>query len=458
VNGEGFLNTTNYVTLEFKVVSLGGGFVQTTLADYIQNAGATITEGTPITLEYVPAIHPPSYEQSFKHDEWICDVDLESFPGCEPRCLTTSYDNIVRIWDRKGKVLAESPDESGGGHHKRPNTGKWLSPTRIASGGFASDVVVFDCPSPGSKGGKIKPVFELAGHTGMINDLSTHQATNRILTASGDGRIGLFAGDLESNPDAPSKQASAAQRHITKRLKSSRNPNLPRKGPLALIPVSKTEEPIHQAIFHPHDPTAAYTVGMDHDLHTVDLTTQKIVMTPLSGWDALNCVTALTGNGSSSSSLLAVGTTADCSIKIADPRVSSAETPQKSAVMTLRGRDGHRNRVISVAGSPTVDWALVSASWDSKCMVWDLRNRSNLNIGAIEGGEAGAGESRGVGPSRKWVIPREHLRGKKTVPYDTKANVLKVRWHQEWGIVSCGQGPPEGRGGLLQINSLDSLQ
>ena len=438
-------------------MTLGGGFIRTTLADYVRRAGGTISEGTPITLEYVPAIRPPAYEQSFKQDEWICDVDLQaSISGYEPRCLTTCYDKIVRIWDHKGSLVAESPSEANGGLSKRPNTGKWLSPTRIAAGGLGGKIVIFDCSGPqassNEKKGKIKPVFELEGHTRMINDLSTHQATNRILTASRDGHIGLWAGDLESSPDAPVRRISG-NRPATKRTRPS--VSLPVKGPLSLIKVSKEEEAIHQAIFHPHDPTVAYTVGrdngMDSSLHTVDLTTQKIVMTPFSGWDTLTSIAPLTGNGSSSA-LLAVGTTADCSVKIVDPRVSTSETPQKSAVMTLKG---HKNRVVSVAGSPTVDWALVSGSWDSKCMVWDLRGRGSLSIGGAqtaEGEEIGGGAGNGF---KKWTIPREHLKGKKVVPYDSKNMVLRVRWHRDWGIVSSGQTGPEGRDGLLQINSCE---
>jgi WD40 repeat protein len=454
LNGEGFLNNPSYVTFEFKVVDFGGGFIRTTLADYVKHVGATIEEGKPITLEYVPAIRPPVYEQSFNHDSWIVDVDLEAAAGCEPRCLTTCCDQIVRIWDRQGNVTAESPSEADGGMRMKPSTGKWVSPTRIAAAGFGTKILIFDCPGPGptksEKKGKIVPVFELDGHKWQVWDLTTHQPTNRILTASGDGHIGLWSGDLESNPEAAARIPKSNRPAAPKRHK----PSLPQRGPLALIPVSKSQEAIHQAIFHPYDPSVAYTVGLDHDLHTVDLTTQKIVMTPLSGLDALTCIAPLAGNGSSSSSssLLAVGTTSGCSVKIVDPRVSTASSPQQSAVMTLKG---HGNRVSSVAGSPVADWALVSASWDSKCMVWDLRGRSTLSVPEAETAEGEEGLAAGGHAFRKWTIPREHLKGQKIVPFDSKNMVFKVRWHSEWGIVSCGQTGPQGKEGLLQINRVD---
>lgn len=411
------LDTSSPIPLDFLA---NGTFLNTTIEEYLATSGLS-SEST-LTLEYVRSLLPPVYQASFQHDEWVGGLDILSLTApaaklslndnVSERVASASYDGLVRVWNPSGEAIATSSSGRAGGHTMRIGAVRWLSPTKLASAGMDTKVVVWDyAESDDGFSATLKSSMELWGHEKNINALDMNISTKRILTASADGRVGLWSSSKRTAPQAEPEVLPSA--HSAKRAKMSSAGSTAQRGALAMMPMH--DEPVTAAIFHPKDSTVAYSASKDHTVKTIDLTTQKEV-SRLTTMNPILCAAAMPGN-----SLIAAGSSAR-HITMLDPRESAAST----AAMTLRG---HSNMVVSVSPSPDNDYSLVSGSHDSTCRVWDLRS---VRLATTE--EGGSSVSEPV-----YTIGREWLKGKKIPPAGDGARVLSVVWDKTWGIVSGGE-------------------
>lgn len=408
------LDTTTPIPLDFLA---NGTILRTSIDEYLSANG--LSSETTLTLQYVRSLLPPVFEASFQHDDWVAAVDVLSptapagTAGGIERIASASYDGLVRIWNTSGEAIATSPASNGGGHSRRLAAVRWLSPTQLASAGHDRKVVVWDySESDDGSSGALKHNMELWGHDKFINSLEVNESTKRILTASADGSVGVWSSSKRTAPQADPDHLPSA--YSTKRTKLSNDGSLAQRGPLAMI--SLHDQPASAAIFHPNDPTVAYSASQDHTVRTIDLTTQREV-SRLTTMHPLLCAAAIPGR-----SLVAAGSSAR-HITLLDPRESAAAT----AAMTLRG---HVNWVSSLAPSPENDYSLVSASHDSTCRVWDLRSARSGT--ADEGG--------GQVSEPVYTIRREWLKDSKKLPEaGDGAKVFSVVWDKTWGIVSGGE-------------------
>lgn len=407
------LDTATPIPLDFLA---NGTILRTSIDEYLSAHGLS-SEST-LTLQYVRSLLPPVFAASFEHDDWVGAVDVLSSTSpagnasVNQRIASASYDGLVRIWNNSGQAIAVSPAAAGGGHSRRLNAVRWLSPTQLASAGHDRKVVVWDySESKDGSSGTFKHNMELWGHDKFINSLDINDSTKRILTASADGSVGIWSSSKRTAPQADPEILPSA--YSTKRTKLSNDGSLAQRGPLALIPLH--DQPVTAAIFHPNDATVAYSASQDHTLRTIDLTTQREV-SRLTTMHPLLCATALPN-----ASLVAAGSSAR-HITLLDPRESATAT----AAMTLRG---HVNWVSSLAPSPDNDYSLVSASHDSTCRVWDLRSARS--------GTADEGGGRVSEPV--YTIRREWLKDKKLPEAGDGAKVFGVVWDKTWGIVSGGE-------------------
>ncbi|PHH91828.1 hypothetical protein CDD83_10177 [Cordyceps sp. RAO-2017] len=418
LNSESMLDTSSPVPLDFLA---NGTFLRTSIEDYLSANGLS-SEST-LTLQYVRSLLPPVYEASFQHDDWVSSVSVLSSTApagrvsgeaaVADRVASASYDGLVRIWNPSGETVATSCAGRAGGHTQRINAVRWLSPSKLASAGLDRKVVVWDYKeSDDGFSGSLKPSVELWGHEKNINDIEVNVSTKRILTASSDGRVGMWTSSKKTAPQADPDSLPSA--HSAKRAKlSAAAGSTAQRGPLAMMPMHN--EPVTAAIFHPKDATVAYSASQDHTVKTIDLTTQQEV-SRLTTMHPILCAAALPTN-----SLVAAGSSAR-HITLLDPRESAAAT----AAMTLRG---HVNMIASLSASPENDYSLVSGSHDSTCRVWDLRS--------VRPGTSDEGGGRVSEPV--YTIGREWLKGKKLPPAGDGAKVLSVTWDKTWGIVSAGE-------------------
>ncbi|KAK1853808.1 ribosome biogenesis protein ytm-1 [Colletotrichum chrysophilum] len=419
LNSESMLNTSSPVPLDFLV---NGNFLRTTLEEYLQSNGLSF-EST-ITLQYVRSLLPPVYEASFEHDDWVAAVDVlsatspagiwsgDALPQGQDRILSASYDGLVRIWDGSGQCLATSASARAGGHSKLLTDAKFLSSTQLASVGLDQKVILWKYTESADRfTGDLKPTLELHGHKKMINSLAVHGPSKRLLTASADGRVGLWAASKKDSPEVDADDLPA------KRAKTSAGSSVsvPQRGAKAMIPAHEGSSATAVA-FHPSDPTVAYSASTDHTLRTLDLTNGSVVST-LTTMHPLLCLAPMGG----ASSLVAAGSAAR-HVTLLDPRATANAT----SVLTLRG---HANMVSALAPSPDNEYSLASASHDGTVKIWDLRS-----VRPATKDEGGGSVSEAV-----YTISREWLKGKKVPMGGEGAKVFGLAWDKSWGIVSGGE-------------------
>jgi len=422
------LGTARAIPFDFLI---NGTILRSTLDDYLKDNGLSFE--TNVTLQYVRSLIPPVYEASFEHDDWVSAVDVlsgtsaagrlsgESFLHGQDRILSASYDGLLRIWNASGQVVATSPSAGGGGHTASVKSAKFLSSSQLASAGMDRTVRVWKySESDDHFSGDLKPTLELYGHTGSIDSLEVDGASRRILTASADGSVGLWTTSKTSAPAAPESLLPGA--YASKRRKLAKpSVSAPQRGPLSLLPIHRS--PASAAVFDPRDRTVAYSAGHDHTLRTLDLTTGAAVGSIVASHPLLS-LCALPGAGGGAAPLLAAGTAAR-NVVLVDPRVSAAAT----SVLALRG---HVNKVVALAPSPDSAHALVSASHDGTCRVWDLRHVRHRADDA-------AAATEPVGEA-VYVVERESCADKKGRPLAGEGcKVFGVAWDRTWGIVSGGE-------------------
>lgn len=360
------------------------------------------------------ALVPPLHVASFEHDDWISSVDV--LPNsAQSRILSASFDGNLRIWNLSSQVLA-----TGEWHRARPNDAKFLSNSQVVSAGIDRSVLIWDFQdsSTGEEGkATLKPKLELLGHQNAIESLAVSPSTSRILSASQDGKLGLWTPKKSEAPAAPETSHPPLSSNKRRKL-SGPAISTPQRGALSML--SGHRDVVKAVTFDAADPTVAYSASHDHSVKTWDLTTSTCVDTRTTG-QSLSCIAHLP-----SSSLIAAGG-AERYISLIDPRASA----QKVSVLTLRGHNGWVN---SLSRDPKSEYQFVSGSNDGTCRIWDIRSGRN---------EA-SGEKVG---QAVFVIEREGQKGEigKAAQGDAQ-RVFSVCWDAEVGIVSGG------RDKVLQIN------
>jgi ribosome biogenesis protein YTM1 len=423
------LDTSAPIPFDFLI---NGTFLRTTIDEYLVANG--LSSETILNLQYVRSLIPPLYEASFEHDDWVSCLDVlsgsskagswngQNVAAGQERILSGSYDGLLRMWNKSGQIIATSSSSSAGGHTSSIKSGKFISPTQIASSGLDRTIRIWKySEAEDGFSGCLKPILELYGHKAGIDSIDVHGPSNRILSACTDGTIGLWTTQKSS---APAVDASLLNSGPTaKRRKLTTSTSTPQRGPLSLI--SSHTAPVSAAIFNPLDATVGYSASYDHTVRTLDLTTSTIVDTRTTSHPLLS-LTALPGI---STQLLAAGTSAR-HITLLDPRISASSTQ----VMTLRG---HTNKIVSLCPDPESNYGLVSGSHDGTCRVWDLRSSRQ---GTKDEGNGLVGEA-------VYVVERDTQKDSAKRPVGGEGiKVFGVAWDKEVGIVSGGEDK------MVQIN------
>ena len=408
------LQTMKVVPLEFII---NGSYLRTTLEEYLSNNG--ISAETTLTVEYVRARIPPQYVASFRHEDWVSDVDVMSTTS--PRILSASYDGLLRVWDTSSQILATSPGASQGGHGSFIKSAKFISPTQIVSGGFDRTLRLWKY-TEGQDGvaTSLSPQIELYGHKSSVDAVCPHPATSRILSASSDHSIGFWSTRKSDAPSAPEAMVPKARMKDGKRRKLNNEVSVTQRGPLILM--QQHTGPVSGAVFDLNDPTVCYSTSWDQTVRTWDLVTASLVDTRTTS-SALCCVEHMP-----SLNLIAAGSVSRV-IKLVDPRTSAATV----TAMTLKG---HKNSVVCLARDPTNVYTIASGSHDGTCRVWDVRSTKQEKDGAV-------GQSL-------YTLPRASLDGGPSPAVGDGVKVFGVCWHSEVGILSGGEDK------MVQINRSDS--
>lgn len=403
------------VPLEFLI---NGTFLRTSLEEYLTTNG--ISAENTLTVEYVRAIIPPLYLASFEHDAWVSSVDILSstsdagksgdnaglLPGHE-RIFSGSFDGLLQVWNMSSEVVATSAGTKG----PAIKSTKFLSPSQVISAGDDCTVRLWKYSEDQEAAtAALTPKLNLLGHRKSVLSVAAHYPSNRILSASADGSVGLWSTrKSEGGSSAPGSQFPA-KAPSNKRRKLSSPESTPERGALSLMKIHS--DCVSAAIFAPRDPTIAYSSGWDHTLRTWDLATSTAVDTRTTSASIFSLSVLETLN------LLAAGSS-DKYIALIDPRASATTV----TAMTLRG---HNNSVVSIAPDPDSSFGLVSGSHDGTCRVWDIRSASSEKEGRV-------GKSI-------YTIARESVKGEERSRTGGEGvKVFDVKWDSNVGIVSASE-------------------
>lgn len=393
------LSTAAPVPFDFLI---NGQLLRTSIDDFLTQNG--LSAETVLTVEYLRALVPPAHVASLQHDDWVSAVDLSSHG-----ILSASYDGLLRTWDASGRCIATSASATQGGHTGAIKSAKWLGDNQVVSTGLDRIVRVWSY-KPGadpSQDGTFTPTLELYGHTASVDRLAVSSDSSRVLSASADHTLRIWA---------PAKSAPAAPEGLipgpaTKRRKLSApgsSVSLPQRGSLSTL--SGHTAQVADIIFKPSDSTVAYSASWDHTLRTWDLATSSCVQTRTTAQSLLSVAAMPALN------LVAAGTSAR-HVTLIDPRASSAEV----VAMTLRG---HNNAVVSLAPSPKDPHVLASGSHDGTVRVWDVRSVSSRDASGPVG-------------QAMFVLERE---GKEKMPVGGEGvKVFGIAWDEAIGLVSAGE-------------------
>ncbi|EPY52598.1 ribosome biogenesis protein Ytm1 [Schizosaccharomyces cryophilus OY26] len=373
-----------------------GNLLRTSLDDYITQNGLS-TEST-LDLEYIESTLPPQYLAAFPHDDWISSVQLSS-----NHILTSSYDGIARVWDKSGQVKLQSL-----GLGSSLKNISWKAPEKSFLTSSLDQKIHFweiEDDLSNIENEKSTAAFSttFTGHKGVVERVRALPESNVFLSASTDKTVGIW--DFERSPET-----TVESMDVNSSKRRRKNDELvPRNGARApLFLCEGHNESVMDVIFS-NDPSAAYSVGLDHTIKTWDLITGQSVTSRITK-NPLLCVEKL-----NDLHLLACGSSAR-SITLHDPRASS----DKITSMTL---SGHKNLVSDLAASPENPYMFASVSHDNSCRVWDVRATS----GSI------------------YTLPRSVKRGSQ---WD---KLFSVDWNKSVGIVTGGTDKQ------LQINQSSSF-
>ncbi|KAF2435012.1 WD domain, G-beta repeat-containing protein [Tothia fuscella] len=420
------LESEKPVPFEFLI---NGQFLRTSIDEFLTANG--ISAERTLTVEYVRALIPPVHISSYEHDDWVSSVNVLATDS-RARILSSSYDGLLRIWNTTNTdLLATSPSARDNGHTAAVKAVKWLTEKKIASSGDDRTIRIWNYVEDEGSAAAITPVLELYGHKMTVGDIAIHTPTSQILSASADGRVGLWSTSKTTAPTAPTSLLPTASSSANKRRKLAKadNKQVSQRGPLSML--DGHTDVVSSTIFKHDDPTVGYSASWDHSVRTWDLTTSRLVDTRTT----LHPLLSLTEMPQVS--LLATGTTAR-HITLLDPRASSS----KVSALTLRG---HANAVSSLAVDPKSQFGLLSGSHDGSCRVWDIRSVRSVASGG------GGGDGGQVGES-VYVIYREGVEGvKQRAVGGEGVKVFGVDWREGVGIVSAGEDKrvqvnrPEGK-------------
>lgn len=443
---------------------MNGSFLRSDLGSFLHSNGVS-SEGV-LNVEYTRALLPPSYQASFQHDDWVGAVDVLSstspvsskVPSGQPRILSGSFDGLLRVWNPSGATVATSslctaaPCQS-------IYSAQWLSSSRIVSSGFGVPIRLWSysepdldgaAPSPNTTG-TLQPQLDLYGHSGASNSLAIHHETERILSAGDDGTLALFSSTTDSSTHGPIPSfIKSPTTPISKRRRLS-TPNkpttTPRFGPLSITnaqpsntTTQTTPKPLTATIFHPTDPSFAYTTSRDRTLRTHDLTTTTTLTTLTPQPSAsLTCLASLP-----QLNLLAAGTSAH-NISLVDPRVDT-----KSRTTEIARCTGFRNEVRCVVTSPESSYQIAGASFDGTVRIFDVRDSSSaVSSSSPSDAPSDLGNDVGVAGNRIrqiYKIPRRGNPQSERVAGGEGVKVFGLCWDGEVGVVSGGED------GGVQIN------
>ncbi|KAH7845595.1 hypothetical protein Vadar_003910 [Vaccinium darrowii] len=334
---------------------INGELVRMSLEEFLLAKG--ISAEKILEIEYVKAVAPRREEDPSLHDEWVSAVD-GSNPGF---ILTGCYDGLGRIWKAAG--LCSHVLEGHGAPITsvsiiKPKGLESRTDVRVATASKDRTVRLWKLDVEGSSDNpaKVRAYKVLPGHSASVQSVAAQPSGDMVCSGSWDCRINLWqTNELDKGGDVVS---------IKKRKKDKENEETQLQGEPSSTLVGHTQ--CVSSVVWPHN-DIIYSASWDHSIRRWDVETGKDSLNMFCG-KVINCLDV----GGESSSLIAAGGS-DPILRIWDPRKPGSLAP-------IFQFSSHTSWISACKWHDKSWFHLVSASYDGKVMLWDLRTAWPLAV------------------------------------------------------------------------------
>ncbi|KAF5957559.1 hypothetical protein HYC85_004784 [Camellia sinensis] len=344
---------------------INGELVRMSLEEFLLAKG--ISAEKILEIEYIKAVAPRKEEEPSLHDDWVSAVD-GSNPGL---ILTGCYDGLGRVWKAAGlcsHVLEGHSDAVTSVSVIKPKGMESSTDVSVATASkdrtlrlwkFGVDKS-FDHPT------KIRAYKILRGHNASVQCVAAQPAGDMVCSGSWDCRIKLWqTNELDKGGDSVS---------IKKRKMDSEDEESQSEGEAVSTLVGHTQC-VSSVVWPQHE--TIYSASWDHSIRRWDVETGKdsLNMEVMSSFiflqfcgKVINCLDV----GGESSALIAAGGS-DPILRIWDPRKPGTLAP-------IFQFSSHTSWISACKWHDKSWFHLVSASYDGKVMLWDLRTAWPLAV------------------------------------------------------------------------------
>ncbi|KAJ6364715.1 hypothetical protein OIU76_029643 [Salix suchowensis] len=331
---------------------IDGELVRLPLEQFVLAKG--ISAEKVLEIEYIRAVAPQKEDEPSLHDDWVSAVD-----GSCPRFIFTGcYDSFGRVWKAAGECTHILE-----GHRDAITSVTIVSPegadsvtVATASKDQSLRLWKFDTEEHLDQPAKIRAYKVLRGHNASVQSVAAQASGNMICSGSWDCTINLWRTNLS---DTEGDLVSIKKRKVKNNVEESQM-----EGEALSTLVGHTQ--CVSAVHWPEHSTI-YSASWDHSVRRWDVETGKDLSNIFCG-KALNCLHV----GGEGSALIAAGGS-DPILRIWDPRKPGTSAP-------IYQFSSHNSWISACKWHAKSLFHLLSASYDGKVMLWDLRTAWPLAI------------------------------------------------------------------------------
>ncbi|WOK92374.1 hypothetical protein Cni_G01993 [Canna indica] len=348
---------TDHETQPFDFL-IDGELVRLPLEEFLLAKG--ISAEKVLEIEYIKAVAPRKQQDPSLHDDWVSSVD-----GSNPSyILTGCYDGIARLW----KGAAAECTHILAGHtgaitsaHIIKGKSESANTFHIATGSKDRSLRLWKLDASEFSGQPVNVVkFKiLQGHTSSVQSISSDPSGDMICSGSWDSTIKLWK---VKNFEADGDSVSIKKRKLVSETANDAESQLEGMSVSTLVGHSQSVS----SVVWP-DRETIYSASWDHSVRQWDVQAGKDTWNMVCG-KVLNCLDV----GGESSALIAAGGS-DPVLRIWDPRKPGTLVP-------VFQFSSHSSWITACKWHPKSWFHLLSASYDGKVMLWDLRTAWPLAI------------------------------------------------------------------------------
>lgn len=333
---------------------IDGELVRMSLEEFLLAKG--ISAEKILEIEYIKAVAPRKQEEPSLHDDWVSAVD-----GSNSKfILTGCYDGCGRIWKAAGSCTHQLEGHTGA------ITSVCVVKPRVAQSGADQIVATaskdrtlrlwkFDADESSDQLKRIRAFKILHGHNASVQSVAANPAGDMVCSGSWDCQIALWQASGSDTGDVVS---------VKKRKKDAKeeDPQVEEEAKSTLVGHTQCVS----SVVWPQDETM-YSASWDHSIRRWDVEMGKDSLNMYCD-KVINCLDV----GGEGYALIAAGGS-DPILRIWDPRKPGTSAP-------VYQFSSHSSWISACKWHEKSWFHLVSASYDGKVMLWDLRTAWPLAV------------------------------------------------------------------------------